>query len=402
MNYSRSHSLTLFSVLAFIVLPVVSPQETASPDMLWCILCMIPAFIAGGFKPYKNRGYAFPAMWLLLSALISTFGPYGVLDQRILKFALFVFFFVYITRFSFTGRDLLYIINTYIILSFLVAIFIILSYIFGYPHVDSTYYLGRYSVGITGLYKNPNYLAAFINIAFFFVSYQFFNKKNTLRKSIFLLAISSTYLAAIYFTGTRAALLTAGVALLFNIGSTMSQRGASYFGAICVILVVLVLTNINTIEAMLDHLLGHRDFTEDDSRQLSWLYALSVVNENPLTGAGMYSWGRIPGTAILLGRLHNIYLEILLNQGFIGFCGFLVLYFTGLNKIKRKDYTFMFAFLFVMTFPLMFQNGYVEANFWRFIIVTKIFVDYCADSKEGITYLVRTNDFLKIVKKKNI
>ncbi len=397
MVNSKRHTLTLLSVLAFIVLPVVSPQETASPDMLWCILCMIPAFVAGGFKPYKSRGYVFPAIWLLLSAFISTFGPYGVFDQRMLKFALFVFFFIFITRFSYTGKDILYIINTYIILSFIVAVLIILSYIFGYPHVDSSYYLGRYSVGIIGLYKNPNYLAAFINIAFFFVTYQLFNKKNTFRKSIFLLVISLTYLAAIYFTGTRAALLTAGVALLFIIGSTMTQRGALYFGTLCVTLVVLVIINVNTIETLLDHLLGHRDFTEDDSRQISWLYALSVVNENPLTGAGMYSWGRIPGTALLLGHLHNIYLEILLNQGIIGFCGFLVLYFTSLNKIKRKDYTFMFAFLFVMTFPLMFQNGYVEANFWRFIIVTKIFVDYCADAKEGIAHLVRTNDFLTII-----
>ena len=248
MNYSKSHSLTLFSVLAFIVLPTVSPQETASPDMIWCILCMIPAFVVGGFKPYKNRGYAFPAIWLLLSAFISAFGPYGVLDQRILKFALFVFFFIFITRFSFTGRDILYIINTYIILSFLVAIFIILSYIFGYPHVDSSYYLGRYSVGITGLYKNPNYLAAFINIAFFFVTYQFFNKKNTLWKSIILLAIIITYISAIYFTGTRAALLTAGIALLIILGLTMTQRGAAYFGAISVILVVLIIININTFE----------------------------------------------------------------------------------------------------------------------------------------------------------
>ena len=204
------HFMTI-ALTVFILSPILSTQETAVPDMTYILAMTIPPilYFATYAKHTKLKPHHIASFFLPFLALISSLmSDNAVIDLRFFKYLLLVFYFVVITNYRFSGNDLLFVGKIYIALSIVLGILIILSYQFGYVHNDSAYYMGRYSIGITGLYKNPNYITSFMNLALFVLLFRLFfctirGKQKYLTVSILIL-----FLVSFYLSGTRASLVT--------------------------------------------------------------------------------------------------------------------------------------------------------------------------------------------------
>ena len=131
--------------------------------------------------------------------------------------------------------------------------------------------------------------------------------------------------------------------------------------------------------------MGTREFMGDEGREEAWTLALKYIKENPILGCGLFSWNRIGATGDYLEWLHNIFLELVLNQGIVGLLLFLCMIFSGANYIKKSDRFFIFVFLFVTGFPMLFQNGVIAVNLWRFVLLNRIVFNYSSRNKLGLS-----------------
>lgn len=366
----------LYSLVAFIVLPTLSPQETASPPLYYVIPLIFPAiFTFLSNRKYKtDRSIIFLMLFCIIAFLASILSNYNTSVTNVFKLCIYTFIYVVFTSFSFSVSDFRKVVFSYVFISCLIAVLIILSYIYGYPHTESNYFLGRYSIGITGLYKNPNYLTAFINVAFFLVLYYILNSDSSLRKRFLLIAIIALFIVSEYLSGTRAALLTAGIitVLCMFISKHNGARKRVLF-IVLLIFIVLLLYHEDII-ALIDYFVGKRDIADDRGREIAWNIAFSIIEDNPFLGNGPGCWSNFAQVGGI-DYLHNIYLEIILDTGIIGFLVFICIYLFHVYIVPKTDLSFVLVFMFATSFPLIFQNGTYEANLWRCLIINRIVIE---------------------------
>jgi O-antigen ligase len=247
--------------------------------------------------------------------------------------------------------------------------------------------MGRYSVGITGVYKNPNYLVSFLNIVLLIILYVLFLKKTKLLFTLLLVLVTILFVNAFYLSGARAAFLTMAFSILFVLLELVKTKRTNSVATLFVIgcLVLFVITfSYQGIMNRADMFIGNRSFTEDEGRSFSWIIAMNHWKESPVWGCGSESWSSIANSSSGMIWLHNIFLELLLNQGLIGVLLLILLVFSGYNKTKKEDRLFLIALVTVSAFPLFFQNGLWEMNFWRFILINRIAFNYSRYSKKGV------------------
>lgn len=375
-------------LLLFIFSPVLSAQPDAHPGSLYVVPIVASVFIIalkGGFIRQRNVN-----LYVVLLLLVATFSTVlsdkGCFNSGLLKFFVFVIFFISTSSFVLPPRQLRFCFESYLNLSIVIAVLIILSFIFGYQHIESSAYQGRYSIGITGLFKNPNYLSSFYNVAFFVVSYILATLSLTPKKKLILYSILLLFIVATFFTGTRAALLTEAFVLVSMVYVTARKNRIYKLIPLFVIFLVVVVYYWTTLTDLYNLFAAGRELTNDTLREDSWNYALKYIKENPILGCGHNSW-----SVIHLERsdvdeyLHNIFLELFLDQGLIGCFLVALIVITGYNKTKKGDRLFLLLLLFCSGFPMLFQNGLYEVNFWRFIIINRLMMNISSSYEGGIS-----------------
>lgn len=402
MRQKKSNLLYLFPIFAlwFVAAPVLGTQETADPGAGYVLLIVIPTLLLGLTYLKLNLmplHIAVLLMWFLCTC-VNVLGPFSsnIDPMQNVKYLAFVVFFIVITNYKFTGKDLKFITKGYVIIAIIVAALIVLSYLKGYQHLSlsgdggTNIYLGRYSIGITGLYKNPNYLASFICVAALVVLFRMKENTMTILKQVLFLCITILFFVSCFLTGTRAAL----VVLLFTIivilfpsffNSVSLKNSIIPITFLCLILVMYG----SKIGSIMDLFLAGRDLMVDEGRERAWLMALRFVGGSLLLGYGVDSWHFLSRGAGPLINLHNVFLEFFLNQGLIGLILLVYTVLYGFNRAKKDDKLFLIMLLLVTAIPLCFQNGVVAVNFWRFIIINRIALNYSIQSKEGINALFK-------------
>lgn len=395
---ASKRSLMPFFALWFIVSSVLSTEETANPGVVYVLTMAIPMLlygatsITGRLKPYHTA-----ALLMFIVGIFSTIiGPYGLFDIRtISKYFLFVLVFIVLTNNRYSGEDLSKMTRYYVILSAIIAILIILSYFGGYEHIDpeadngGSQFLGRHSVGITGVYKNPNYLTSFMNVATLVLSYKLFRCHPGRRDKLLCIALVVLFLVSIFLTGTRAALLVFLMVLFIVYYSSLSSFKFYHFAIPIIVVVTLFSIYADQITGLFNLYLGTRQMFEDAGRTDAWGYATSKILENPIFGCGIGSWQSLHGNSYM-EYLHNVFLEFTLNQGLIGILFLLFVVFHGFSRTKKKDRFFLYMLLIVTFLPMCFQNGVIAVNFWRFIIINRLIVNYSQYSEKGITELLKS------------
>ena len=391
MNYislsSKSSWGLCFFIMLFIFSPILSEQETAQPGELYVLAIVVPTiFMAINKSLIRLKLIDFYAILLFLFAIWSTaISDYG--STRVgafMKYLVLIIFFICTNSIVLTSKQLNFSFISYFGLSIVLSILIILSFVFGYPHTASDYYQGRYSIGITGLYKNPNYLVSFYNIAFFVICYILAIVKINKKKMLILYASLVLFLFSSYLTGTRAALMVEFLIIL-SIPIMLAKRHQLYKSIPVVLILIFIISKYFTeIKSVLFYFLGDRDVFQDEGRESAWMQAFKYIQMNPLLGCGHNSWYVIHGSSYL-DWLHNVFLELILDQGIIGFLLLIGIIATGYKNINANDKSFLVLFFIFSSIPMLFQNGLYEVHFWRYIIINRLLLNFSASYKGGIT-----------------
>ena len=134
-----------------------------------------------------------------------------------------------------------------------------------------------------------------------------------------------------------------------------------------------------------------REMTHDTIREDSWNFALEFIKQNPIFGSGHNSWSVIHQMRGDVDEyLHNIFLELLLDQGIIGCLLVFLIVTVGFNRTKKGDRFFLIFLLFTTAFPMLFQNGLYEINFWRFIIINRLMMNISIYYDGGINGVLKS------------
>ena len=194
--------------------------------------------------------------------------------------------------------------------------------------------------GITGLFSNPNYLAAWLHIIWpFSLALLYFDNKNSI-KFIFKLLLSSSIAFLIISTASRAALLCLLITLPLIYGSKFKKLLLTFYSSLSIIILnlnvpifgdgfknLLKLFNLNVAnsngllsiitEDIWINFTSQAYETQDISRIGIWKYALNLIQERPIWGNGSNSFTRLltDETGFWRGHAHNLPLELFVSYG---------------------------------------------------------------------------------------
>ena len=134
--------------------------------------------------------------------------------------------------------------------------------------------------------------------------------------------------------------------------------------------------------------LGERDAFQDVGRANAWEQAFIYIKRNPILGCGHNSWYNIHGISYL-EWLHNVFLELVLDQGIVGLLLLIGILVSGFKKTNPNDRLFLILFFVFSTIPMLFQNGLYEVHFWRYIIINRLMMNFSTSYYGGINVFLK-------------
>lgn len=380
--------ITGIAILIFILSPIFSLQETAAPDSTYVFICLGLSIVSvvihhSGVK-LRRRDIA--TVFAFCSAVVSSL--LGIITPNmILKYACLATIYVLLPNLVISKRELILICKIYLLVSISISALIILSASLGYTSPGNAGESGRYSIDIVGVYKNPNYLVSFICLSQYVLLYLLICTKQTMRNKVFCILAFSIIFYSILLTGTRAGLLNSSISLLlclYTVIKTHAKRAVTIlFSMLCICSIIIFVAGPSIAEFAVEYL-GSRDMFEDKSRTDAWLFVLNRIAEYPLLGSGIGSTTYYLSNSAYIDFLHNIFLELLHEQGIVGFLCFTYIIFNGIKKINYNDKYVIWGILITSAFPLCFQNGFVEVNFWRFLLINRILIEFSEHNEIGV------------------
>ena len=247
--------------------------------------------------------------------------------------------------------------------------------------------------GITGLFNNANYLAAWLNIIWpFSLAFIFFDNKNVIKLIFKILLIFSISLLII-LTASRAGWICLLLPLLFIYASRIKLRNLIITTGISSIILYLTsslfqLQFRNFIEKIIPRGIWI-NFTDleyenlDISRLGIWKYALKFILENPIFGHGSKSFTPLllKESGIWKGHAHNLPLELMVNYGipvallilipttYLIYKAFLKLFFVEFNVNKNSilDRAWLISLsslIFMHLVDIQYFDGRISITGW--------------------------------------
>lgn len=240
---------------------------------------------------------------------------------------------------------------------------------------------------LMGLTGNPSYFGTYLLFNFFFSLYFYF-KKYLLEKKFFnfWFFVSLFFLALIIFNATRAVfvglLFSYFLMTLFLIFKKEKEvqifKKIFAIGTLLFLLFIALLFLMRNHTFIQNHLFLKRltTFNLKDpatlSRIISYQIALKIFQQRPILGWGLDSYRYLypknfnPKMAqtlpdFMFDRVHNKYLELLIDTGIIGFGSyFLIIYFLFKNLKKLLKNNFLLFLPFLGLYPAYFiQNFFI-------------------------------------------
>ena len=182
--------------------------------------------------------------------------------------------------------------------------------------------------GITGLFNNPNYLAAWLNIIWpFSLAFIFFDNKNKIKilfKILLIFAIS----LLIILTTSRAGLLCLLLSIFIMYAQKIKSWILTFISGIYFYITLFLASFLfqSELKNLITKIIPRGiwiNFTNleyenlDISRLGIWRYALNFISERPIFGHGSNSFTSLLFTelGIWKGHSHNLPLELIVNYG---------------------------------------------------------------------------------------
>lgn len=238
-----------------------------------------------------------------------------------LLFSLFVYYFTYMIFKNVSNEELIGII-------YKSGIFSICIIVIGFLIRDNRIYeLDRSVNRLRGYVQDPNFLALYLALPLFIALYYTLTKKKNIVTTIILFVM-------IFLTYSRAAYLSIVISLLYFLFVLRNHinrfKSKVIFGLVLIVLVLILLYNLPitkpTMQMATNNIFARFNETASrGARELLIDIGIDTFKEHPLFGIGMLNVRYYTRPFVSNNYLHNTYLEVFVEQGFVG--GFLYLGF---------------------------------------------------------------------------
>ena len=366
--------LTYVGLILFMISTIVNTAQFGA-SLSWVIIpCMI--ILLGLFcgKQYVDRSACLIYIFYLFCFISTMFSHYVRLQRDMLTFAFFCIIYILVVSHKYSIEQIKQLNKIYII----VALFISLNILYNW--ITHNYYIEwfkRASFSFAGVYKDPNYVMAFIVPAMILCLFKIFFERNYWKKFLFAL-FELIMMTNFITTGSRGPLLTflLSVILFFISKSSMS---ATKKIKLMFMIGLVIISGWNILLKVLPVQSIERLFhSTSDSRTKLWESALVIFYNNPILGGGEGAASKASVT--LLGNYsHNVYLDILVNSGILGFISFLLFFVINCMQTSKKNIYFILPMGIAFMFPLFFINGFNTATFYLPLIYMSILSRFCID-----------------------
>jgi len=343
------------------------------------ILLLFIVWLAGSLKnktfklPSKNTILYFSILIFLLAATVSVFispdlkAAAGIWKAYFIEPILFLIVFVS----SFKKENLKDIFHILATQSLLLSLFAIYQKITG-AFITNPFWTDEATRRVTGPFSYPNalalYLAPLIILLFGHLTLNFKNKIST----IFYSAVILFSNLAVYFTGSKGALLAILVGIIFYALFFIGHRKKF----IWLLIIILLLTGFYIFTKGLPDLNGTASVEGGDSvstRLDMWSETWQMLQNNFLFGAGLagYQSAVAPYHAKDYIEVylypHNIIFNFWSETGLIGLLAFILIiicfYKTGFKKTNRENYSLHVIAMSAMTTLLI--HGLVDVPYFK-------------------------------------
>ena len=281
----------------------------------------------------------------------------------------------------------------------------ILSAIYGFGQkTDMKFFIGSGNrARIFGTLGNPALFAGYQLLTLFLAGTLFFRKDNSRNKKIFFSLAAIIMSVAVLMTAVRGSILALGLGFLifaflysWHYKTKIAKKiliGLLFCAALFVIFsLTMKNTAFVTKSSYLTRVtnLSFGNFTVQ-TRFWAWQAGLKGWSESPRTV--LLGWGPEnfnipfsknfnpkfftgPGSETLFDRAHNMFVEVLVTMGLLGFlayAGLFVTVFTSLKKIKQSSDNMIYGLGFIpLVVAYMFHNAFIfdtSANFITFFSI---------------------------------
>lgn len=358
-----------FILIAFCVL-LFFQIFNGNPTAAGLRFVLVPVVIALGLLILTIRSVSWKAHYnapilMAIFAAISTRNSDVVswsIDATSLM--LCVVFYIIATAQVYTADIVRKILRFYCGLVVFIGLWILISFAFNVNLSD-----GRASISFFGIKKDQNYLTAFMTPAFAIIAYTtFFSSRHRVRNA-FKVAI---LFAAIYLTGSRAALITMLVSFSLIMLKYVVYEGLS-LRKIVVIFLTIIIAAIGAIwvqSTALFERMGNMDGYATNIRLEIWEYAMEGFYKHPILGSGIEA-GTYYSQKAVRWYTHSCFVDILVGQGVVGAFFYLCM-FIGFLKDNSGNRNFVGTYLLACFIPLGFINGYGCITFWMPMVMCQV------------------------------
>ncbi len=300
--------------------------------------------------------YNIPILMAIFAAISTRNSDVVVWSIDATSLMLCVVFYIIATAQVYTADVVRKILRFYCGLVTFIGLWILISYAFNINLSD-----GRASISFFGIKKDQNYLSAFLTPAFAVIVYTtFFSPRQKLWNAF----KAAMLFAAIYMTGSRAALITMLVSFALIMVKYVGYKGVS-LRKIAIIFLTIIIVAVGAIwvqsTALFDRM-GDVDGYATNIRLEIWEYAMEGFYRHPILGSGIEA-GTYYSQRAVRWYTHSCFVDILVGQGLVGAFFYLCM-FLGFLKKNPGNRNFVITYLLACFIPLGFINGYGCITFW--------------------------------------
>jgi O-antigen ligase len=264
----------------------------------------------------------------------------------------------------------------YVISCFVYALYRSLYFINGglsfNPHPTYAFWI-NYFFGPDLAYSiHPSYLAMYVLISVFISLESWYDKSMKKRFRIWWLIIGSSLFISIYFISSRAGILAAIVTISFYaIIKIINRKKSRIIWMSMIIILVLSLPLIRNNDRVNLLLQGFSkengyELRRQDERLIVWKSAMEIIKNHPIFGVGIgdvrtelvKEYIRIGEDKLEKERLnaHNQFLEVLLEEGLVGFSFFLLVFGSLIFIAINEKNLILGLFIIMIIIFFMFET----------------------------------------------
>lgn len=237
----------------------------------------------------------------------------------------------------------------------------------------------RYSLNLFNTELDPNNIAAFLAFGVIIALYYAYSSK---KNSIIFIIITLLNFIALSITGSRGGFVTIIVSVLFLLIFKLKKKSAFIkkvsfiLYSVSIFSIILIVFNYFVPFDIIARLTEINSFEGGSERALIWEYGFKLIKERPLLGYGI---GSFPEAAhYFFGDykgMHNTYLMLIFDVGFIGFSFFLSFIYKILRISFKKENELAVLLLISAIIPAFFLDVLVKRFFWNGIIIAYMLIN---------------------------